>query len=121
MIATVVLITIILILILKKERMTKTGDIETLLRQSARYAVAAQQDESPMIAVLHANYAAAYFYAAKDISTDQEIIQATGVNPIEFKKHITAIQDFTSKRTVNLCPEFGGDVDNYLAQIAGEA
>jgi hypothetical protein len=34
----------------------KVKTIRTLIRQSARWALAAQQDESPIIALLHANY-----------------------------------------------------------------
>ena len=34
--------------------------VKSLLRQSARWTVAARQDKNPLIAVLHANYGAAY-------------------------------------------------------------
>ena len=38
----------------------KVRTIRTLLRQSARWALASQQDKSPLIALLHANYGAGY-------------------------------------------------------------
>ena len=60
--------------------------IEKLVRQSARYATAAQQDASPVIAVLHANYAAAYLYALKDIATDSQIHNATGIDVKEVQR-----------------------------------
>ena len=41
-------------------------NINTLIRQAARWSVAAQQDESPIIALLHANYGAGYLWALKD-------------------------------------------------------
>lgn len=121
MLAAVIIIATIFVILARNERLTKSNDIEILVRQSARYAVAAQQDESPLIAMLHANYAAAYFYAVRDIATDREILEATKIDIREFRKHLMEIQDFTSKRSVNLCPEFGGEVDKYLAKIAGEA
>ena len=95
--------------------------IEKLVRQSARYAVAAQQDASPVIAILHANYAAAYFYALKDIASESQIHNATGIDVKKFKEHITNVQDMVTRRTSEKCPEFVGEVDIYLAQIGGEA
>ncbi len=95
--------------------------IEKLVRQSARYATAAQQDASPVIAVLHANYAAAYLYALKDIATDSQIHNATGIDVKKFKEHVTNVQDMVTRKTSEKCPDFVGEVDIYLAQIGGEA
>ena len=95
--------------------------IEKLVRQSARYATAAQQDASPVIAVLHANYAAAYLYALKDIATDSQIHNATGIDVRKFKEHVTNVQDMVTRKTSEKCPDFVGEVDIYLAQIGGEA
>jgi hypothetical protein len=95
--------------------------IEKLVRQSARYATAAQQDASPVIAVLHANYGAAYLYALKDIATDSQIHNATGIDVKKFKEHVTNVQDMVTRKTSEKCPEFVGEVDIYLAQIGGEA
>lgn len=97
----------------------KSVYLTTLLRQSARYAIAAQQDESPLIAVLHINYAAAYFYAAKDIATDREIFNATGVDVQDYKQHLSKIQDSVSRQAYGACPEFVGEVDLYMGKIAG--
>ena len=41
-------------------RSTHVENIQKLTRQAARWSTAAAQDESPLIAVLHANYAAGY-------------------------------------------------------------
>jgi hypothetical protein len=95
--------------------------IEKLVRQSARYATAAQQDASPVIAILHANYAAAYLYALKDIATDSQIHNATGIDVKKFKEHVTNVQDMVTRKTSEKCPDFVGEVDIYLAQIGGEA
>jgi hypothetical protein len=95
--------------------------IEKLVRQSARYATAAQQDKSPVIALLHANYAAAYLYALKDIATDSQIHNATGIDVRKFKEHVINVQDMVTRKTSETCPEFVGQVDIYLAEIGGEA
>jgi hypothetical protein len=66
------LLAVIFVLYLMMQNKTRGMNkaIEKLVRQSARYAVAAQQDASPVIAVLHANYAAAYFYALKEFASE---------------------------------------------------
>lgn len=117
------LIGVIFILYLMMQNKTRgiNKSIEKLVRQSARYAVAAQQDASPVIAVLHANYAAAYFYALKDIATESQIHNATGIDVKKFKEHVTNVQDMVTRKTAEKCPDFVGEVDVYLAQIGGEA
>ena len=100
---------------------TSKATIEKLVRQSARFATAAQQDESPLVSVLHANYSAGYLWALKDIATPKQIHNATGVDIKKFEEHITNVQDMVTKKTLKKCPEFAGDVDLYLATIGGEA
>ena len=97
------------------------ASVEKLVRQSARFATAAQQDESPLVSVLHANYSAGYLWALKDIATPKQIHNATGVDIKKFEEHITNVQDMVTKKTLKKCPEFAGDVDLYLATIGGEA
>ena len=111
----------VLYLMMKNKTRGMNKSIEKLVRQSARYAVAAQQDESPVIAILHANYAAAYFYALKDIASESQIHNATGIDVKKFKEHITNVQDMVTRKTSEKCPDFVGEVDIYLAQIGGEA
>lgn len=117
------LIAVIFVLYLMMQNKTRGMNkaIEKLVRQSARYAVAAQQDASPVIAILHANYAAAYFYALRDIASESQIHNATGIDVKKFKEHVTNVQDMVTRKTSEKCPDFVGDVDVYLAQIGGEA
>jgi hypothetical protein len=117
------LIAAIFVLFLMMQNKTRgmNKSIEKLIRQSARYATAAQQDKSPVIAVLHANYAAAYLYAVKDIANESQIHNATGIDVKKFKEHVTNVQDMVTKKTSEECPNFVGEVDIYLAQIGGEA
>ena len=111
----------VLYLMMKNKTRGMNKAIEKLVRQSARYAVAAQQDESPVIAILHANYATGYFYALKEFASESQIHNATGIDVEKFKEHIINVQDMVTRKTSEKCPEFVGQVDVYLAQIGGEA
>lgn len=93
--------------------------IKTLVRQASRWSIASEQDESPLIALLHANYGAGYLWALKDISTDSQIKSTTGIDTKTFEKRITSIQDKATKRVSQICPQFIGEVNPYLANIAG--
>ena len=99
----------------------KKSIIDKMIRQSARYATAAEQDESPVVAVLHANYSAAYFYALTEIASQDEIHAATGIDVKKFKEHMIRVQDDTTRKIIDACPEFRGDTDIFLARIGGEA
>ena len=46
---------------------------QILLRQSGRWFVASQQDNSPLISLLHSIYGLGYFMALKEISTENTI------------------------------------------------
>jgi|SRR5271154_6424002 len=96
----------------------KTNIIKTLVRQAARWSIAAKQDTNVMIAVLHANYGAGYLWALQDIATDSEITQATGIDVLKFKNDITSIQDGATLKLAQLCPKFIPSNDPYLVGIA---
>ena len=110
----------ILVVMMQNKTRGITHSIDKLVRQSARYATAAQQDKSPMIAVLHANYAAAYLYALKDIASNSQIHNATGIDVMKFTEHVVNVQDMVTKKTTKNNPGFAGQVDVYLAEIGGE-
>lgn len=115
------LIVCVALMVSQNGKRGRRANIERLLRQSARYATASQQDASPLVATLHANYAAGYLFALLDIATPSEIHEATGVDFKKFKTHILAVQDMTTKKTVEACPQFRGQIDLYLSTIGGEA
>lgn len=127
MIISIILVVIIIIIICNLTfRQSNSNDknkiIKILIRQAARWALAARQDKNVMIAVLHANYGAGYLWAVKDIATDQEIVSATGIDVIKFRDHITATQDFATKRMAKLCPKYAPSEPDqlYLAQVGGD-
>lgn len=95
--------------------------IEVMVRSCSRWAVASLQDRSPLIAVLHANYAAGYLWALQDCFTDDQIHNATGIDIIKFQKSITRVQDISTRRLVSVCPSYASDLDSYLSKISGES
>ena len=112
----ILLVSIFLLYIIRKKSCNKNEIVKTLLRQSARWSVAAKQDTNPIIAVLHANYGAAYLWALLDIIKTSDI---KGVDMIRFKKDITDIQDSATQNMIKLCPNIQPD-NSYLSIIAGE-
>ena len=78
----------IFFVIIKTQQPNTNIIINTILRGSARWAAASLQDKSPIVAVLHANYAAGYLWALKDSFSDIDIQRATGIDVIKFQKKI---------------------------------
>jgi hypothetical protein len=79
--------------------------IRILYRQTARYAVASLQDESPVVKSLHANYAMGYLMALKDLATTGEFARATRDNLLTFERKIASIQDASTVNLVGDCPD----------------
>lgn len=90
-----------------------------LLQQSSRWLVAAGQDESPLIGVLHGQYGMGYLWAATDISNPPDIQKYTGINVDTFKEKAKTVQNAVNQRVVKACPQFAGEMDLYLGKIAG--
>lgn len=98
----------------------KSSIIQSLVRQSGRWSISATQDASPLIAILHANYGAAYLWALQSIATDSEIKAVTGINSLEFQNKITSVQDNATKNMIKQCPRFSKNIDPELAAISGQ-
>ena len=114
------LVILFLILITSLTSSRSNGDmIRKLLRQTARWAVAAQQDNNAMISILHSNYAAGYLWALKDVASTAEIEAATGVNLTQFEHEIIKTQETATKRVIKSCPDFAPP-SSALTRIAGE-
>lgn len=97
--------------------------IKSTIRQSSRWQLANFQDKSPVIELLHQNYAIAYFYALRDVFTDDQIKKAmefTDAQYIAFKNKLILGQEITTKRLGKLCPKFASGIDLELAKLAGD-
>jgi hypothetical protein len=77
--------------------------IKIMYRQSARWAAASIQDEAPIIKVLHANYAAGYLWAMKDVVSTEEFKRITGEDFLKLESKIVEIQDKATKSLVEKC------------------
>lgn len=95
--------------------------INKLVRQTARWATAASQDDNPVIAILHANYSAGYLWALKDIATNNEIENTAKIDMNKFEENIVNTQDKANKKLIRLCPDFVKTDNLYLAKLANEA
>lgn len=73
--------------------MPTSDTIHVLARQAARWTTAAGQDESAFIENIHANYGVAYALALRDIATDGEIQQVTGLTGRDILGHAVDAQD----------------------------
>lgn len=95
--------------------------IQKLLRQGARWYKGYQNDNNPLIAVLHANYSAGYLWALKDIFENEEIEQVLGGKEerIQYEKTITQAQDDATKQAVKQCPQYTDALD-FMSIVAGE-
>lgn len=78
--------------------------IKILYRQCARWAAASVQDNATIIKMLHANYAAGYLWAIKDIITAERFKEITGEDFVKFENKIVDIQDASSKELIEKCP-----------------
>jgi competence protein ComGC len=123
MIILIILIIIIIFILYKSlfknvknvKNVKNNNHIKILLRQISRWGVAAEQDESPMIAVLHANYAVGYLQALTDIATEKEINKYLDFD--KFKWQIYKIQDDAVKKAVKVCPQYIGNINKELALL----
>ena len=90
--------------------------IQALIRQTARWTAASQQDKSPMISLLHANYGAGYLQALELIATENEINEFASLQKLRLKVYST--QDKAAQRVFAACPDFlGKDIDRDLVMI----
>jgi hypothetical protein len=112
----ILIILLLLVLVFVVLRTSSDGvpldkQIRILYRQTARYAVASLQDESPVVKSLHANYAMGYLMALKDLSTTEQFARATKDNLLSFERKITSIQDASTVNLVGDCPALVPDED----------
>jgi hypothetical protein len=108
------LVLVLVFVLLVPQRSDSNKQIRILYRQTARYAVASLQDESPVIKSLHANYAMGYLMALKDLATTDQFARATGDNLLSFERKIAGIQDASTVNLVGDCPDLIPDVDPTL-------
>ena len=93
--------------------------IHTLMRHSARWAIAAEQDREPLIRALHANYAMGYILALREVASDADVLATTGYDPYVLFVELLHIQDEATRQVARACPQLTPQ-PMWLAQVAGE-
>lgn len=93
--------------------------INKLIRQTSRWAVAAEQDTNPYIANLHATYSLGYLMALREIYSDETIKRLVKVDVRKLETEVTRIMDDAVKKLIQVCPE-GQPKNKYLAFLAKE-
>jgi hypothetical protein len=106
----------------KRYSVSKINDIQRinkLIRQTSRWAVAAEQDTNPYIANLHATYSLGYLMALREIYSDDTIKKLVKVDVRKLETEVTRIMDDAVKLLNVVCPE-GKPKNRYLAFLAKE-
>lgn len=96
-----------------------TEKINKLIRQTSRWAVAAEQDTNPYIANLHSTYSLGYLMALREIYNDEYINKLSNVDVRRLETEVTKIMDDAVKKLVTVCPQ-GQPKNSYLAFLAKE-
>lgn len=78
--------------------------IRDLVKSAAQWNARAVQDSNPVIALMNANYAMAYFNTARSVGSDVDIEKHTGVAVDELLRDIESTQSRAVQRITAACP-----------------
>ena len=67
--------------------------LRTQVRQVLRWIAAAKQDQDPGVKFLHASYAVGNLDILRQVASDQDILAATGQQPLALLHDATVLQD----------------------------
>jgi hypothetical protein len=99
--------------------LTDSQRVNKLIRQTARWATAADQDTNAYIANLHSTYALGYLMALREIYSDDEISRLSRVDIRKLETQVTQIMDNSLKKLIDICPE-GQPKNKFLAFLSKE-
>lgn len=114
MLILVIVLVLVFVVVRTSVPLDLDKQIRVLYRQTARYAVASLQDDSPVVKSLHANYAMGYLMALKDLATTEQFARATNDNLLSFERKIASIQDASTVNLVGDCPDLIPNEDPVL-------
>lgn len=90
-----------------------------MLRQAARWTTAAEQDDHPFIALLHANYGVGTIVALRQLAPDGLVYRLTGIDPWRVERYAVQVQERAALALSRSCPELAQDLGP-LAALGGE-
>lgn len=91
-------------------------NINKLIRQTSRWAIAAEQDTNPYVANLHATYALGYLMALREIYDDETIKNLTHIDIRKLDREVTRIMDDAVQKLLTVCPD-AQPLNEYLALL----
>lgn len=88
-----------------RDSISNSSKLAGLVRQAARWGAAAEQDGSALMALNHANYAAAYLQVLRELYGDAAVADAASSFRLsELQAKIDAIQVRTQREAASQCP-----------------
>lgn len=79
-------------------------ELAALIRQGLRYYVAARQDQNPVIAHLHANYAVTYLEIARHGATTARVQRVAGIQIDRALQDAKRVQDDVQRTLLRFHP-----------------
>ena len=92
--------------------------IRTLVKQSAYYASLAEQDKSPVYALMHANTALNLFSVAQALVSDKDLKRIAGVNAEEMAQYLQWQQETALVRLAQACPSITPTDNMYSVAVS---
>lgn len=115
----IIMLSCISLLNIYDNRLSDAQKISKLIRQTARWAVAAEQDTNPYVSNLHATYSVGYLMALREIYPDETIIKLSNVDIRQLDAQVTKVMDDAVQKLVKVCPE-GQPKNKFLAYLSKE-
>ena len=81
--------------------------LQNLIQQSTRWSSVAAQDQNPVVALMHVNYAIGFLKAARRLAPDSDIAKITGSNVMELHYIMESQQADLISRISEKCPDLG--------------
>ena len=78
--------------------------IRDLVKSASQWKTRSIQDSNPLIALMNANYAMAYFNVARAVGSDVDVETYTSISIDEFNKDLENIQAAAIQKITGMCP-----------------
>lgn len=82
----------------------ETKTIKDLVKSSAQWNARALQDTNPLIGLMNANYALAYFHVARLMGSDADIEKKASIQVESFGKELDSTQSRFMHALADMCP-----------------
>jgi len=87
--------------------------LKDLIKSSQQWAARSEQDGSPLVSLMNANYAMAYFNVARSIGSDQDIYAHTHANVDSLIQDIETTQKRAVEKVTKVCPSVAPSMSKF--------